>query len=60
MARKKKNSNENTIPRNLEIKLDEIASRLGTTVNDLLESYGDDPQLIIEKFDTGKLRMINE
>lgn len=40
-------------------KLEEIANQLGTTVQQLLENHGT-PQQIIEKFNSGTLRILND
>lgn len=49
----------NNVERSIQIKLSEIAKRLGTTVPSLLESYGD-AETVIEKFDSGRLQLLNE
>ena len=67
MARKKKNTtatarkkvDAEVVLRTTQIKLAEIANRLGTNIDELLQSYGD-AQTIIEKFDTGSLMLLNE
>ena len=46
-------------PRTMQIRLANIARKLGTNVPDLLESYGD-ADTIIEKFDTGSLSLLTE
>lgn len=58
MARRKKIEKRDPT-RTEQIRLADIASKLGTNVNDLLESYGD-PKTIIDKFDSGDLRLIVE
>jgi len=65
MARKKKsttiskkNKLENVL-RTTQIKLANIANKLGTNVDELLASYGD-AQTIIEKFDSGSLSLLTE
>jgi len=40
-------------------KIEEIAAALGTTVRELLESFGD-PKHIIEEYKNGNLRILNE
>jgi hypothetical protein len=45
--------------RNVQLRLEEIARKLGTSVSDLLESYGD-AQTIIEKFDSGNISLLIE
>ncbi len=45
--------------RTTQIRLSNIARKLGTTVPVLLESYGD-PKIIIEKFDSGDLSLLTE
>ena len=42
-----------------QIKLEEIAERLGSNVYTLLEQYGD-AKTIIEKFEKGELQLLNE
>jgi len=64
MSRKKRSvektlEEKEEISRTIQIRLVEIARRLGTTVNDLLESYGD-PKTIIEKFDSGNISLLVE
>lgn len=46
-------------PRTIQIRLANIARKLGTTVPELLESYGD-AETIIEKFDSGNLSLLVE
>lgn len=55
MARKKKQK----VDRNTQIKLQEIAERLGTRVDTLLEEHGD-PKTVIEKYESGELMLLNE
>lgn len=56
----KKISRSPDIPtRSTQIKLETIARKLGTSVSFLLESYGD-PEIIIEKFDSGDLMLLVE
>lgn len=43
----------------LQIRLEEIAERLGSSVNTLLEQYGN-AQTVIEKFEKGELQLLNE
>lgn len=45
--------------RTVQIRLSNIARKLGTTVPVLLESYGD-ARSIIEKFDAGNLILLTE
>jgi len=66
MARKKKNTVKiKTRPitegdfRTTQIKLLRIAKKLGSSVEELLESYGD-AQTVIEKFDSGALTLLSE
>lgn len=66
MGRKKKAVVEKKTPeeieeisRTVQIRLSEIARKLGTTVTALLESYGD-PKTVIEKFDSGSLSLLME
>jgi len=48
-----------TTSRTTQIRLANIARKLGTTVPALLESYGD-AETIIEKFDSGNLSLLVE
>jgi hypothetical protein len=62
--RKKKVSSTKKRPveatsRTTQIKLADIARKLGSTVSELLESYGD-AETIIEKFDSGSLSLLVE
>jgi hypothetical protein len=67
MAKKKKKSTKrapkkrvsNEASRSVQIRLNAIAHKLGTTVPDLLESYGD-AETVIEKFDSGNLSLLVE
>lgn len=63
MAKKKKRPTRERVieptPRTVQIQLSNIAKKLGTTVPELLESYGD-AQTIIEKFDSGDLALLTE
>jgi hypothetical protein len=68
MARKKKapantktrkKTNDGGDFRTTQIKLLHIARKLGTSVEELMESYGD-AQTIIEKFDSGPLTLLTE
>lgn len=62
MARKKKKeavTEEPVVSRSVQIKLEMIAQRLGTSVGQLLENYGR-PEDVIEKFDSGELQLLNE
>lgn len=45
--------------RTTQIRLREIAKKLGTTVPSLLESYNS-PEEIIEKYDSGELTLLTE
>lgn len=47
------------VNRSIQIKLDSIAQSLGLTITELLEQYGN-AQVIIEKYDAGELKIINE
>ncbi len=58
MAKKNKQELENT-SRSVQIQLESIAQRLGTSVGQLLEVY-DTPETVIEKFNTGELQLLNE
>lgn len=58
MAKKRKKKTEE-ISRTAQIKLNEIASKLGTTISMLVETYGE-PEKIIEDFESGKLQLLNE
>lgn len=61
--RKKKTTSKprpiETTSRTTQIRLVNIARKLGTSVPALLESYGD-AETIIEKFDTGSLSLLTE
>lgn len=65
MAKKKKKASSSkkrpveTTSRTTQIKLVDIARKLGSTVSELLESYGD-AETIIEKFDSGSLSLLVE
>jgi hypothetical protein len=39
--------------------LEEIAEKLGTTIENLLEEYGDE-ETVIEKFNSGELKLLND
>lgn len=47
------------VSRTKQIKIDEIANKLGTTVEKLLEEYKN-PDAIIKKFESGELRLLSE
>jgi hypothetical protein len=47
------------VSRAIQIRLAQIAQKLGTTTTDLLEQYGD-ARTIIEKFDSGSLQLLVE
>jgi hypothetical protein len=65
MSRKKKTLEGKTpdekeeASRNVQLRLEEIARKLGTSVSELLESYGD-AKTIIEKFDSGSVSLLME
>jgi hypothetical protein len=56
MAKKKKREE---VDRSTQIKLQEIASILGTRIETLLEEYGD-PKTIVEKYERGEIQLLNE
>lgn len=56
MAKRKKRQE---LDRSTQIKLQEIASKLGTKIESLLEEYGD-PQTIVEKYEKGEIQLLNE
>jgi hypothetical protein len=43
----------------VQARLEQIANKLGTSVTDLLESYGD-AQTVIERFDSGNIQLLSE
>jgi len=43
----------------VQARLAQIAAKLGTTVDELLESYGD-AQTVIERFDSGSIQLLSE
>lgn len=47
------------VSRSTQIKLGEIAGKLGTTIEKLMESYND-PKEVIEKYEKGELQLLNE
>lgn len=47
------------VSRAIQIRLAQIAQKLGTTTTDLLEQYGD-ARTVIEKFDSGNLQLLVE
>ena len=59
MARKRKKQEPETPSRSVQIQLESIAQRLGTSVGQLLEDYGT-PETVIEKFNAGELQLLNE
>lgn len=60
MARKaKKSKKKQEMDRSLQVKLSEIASRLGTSVDLLVEQHGD-PETVVKKWESGELQLLNE
>lgn len=59
MAKKKDSKKKQEMDRSIQIKLQEIASRLGTSVDMLVESHGD-PETIVSKYEAGELQLLNE
>ena len=65
MARRKKTAIVQELPpkpevsRTVQIRLAEIARKLGTSVSSLIEDYGS-PEVVIERFDSGSLQLLNE
>lgn len=62
MPRKKKQEKQEQQSgpsRPTQIKLESIAQKLGTSVEQLIEDYGA-PETVIEKFDSGELQLLNE
>ena len=57
--KKKKSQKKQEMDRSLQVKLSEIASRLGTSVDMLVEQHGD-PETVVEKWESGELQLLNE
>lgn len=51
---------ENQVDRTTQIKLDRIADSLGITITELMEQNGNDIDQIIDKYNRGELRLLNE
>jgi hypothetical protein len=54
-----KNRPKENVSRTTQIKLNEIANKLGTTVEKLMESYND-PKEVIKKYESGELKLLTE
>lgn len=59
MSKAKKEQKRQEVDRSLQVKLSEIASRLGTSVDLLVEQHGD-PETVVEKWESGELQLLNE
>ena len=56
MAKRRPKEN---VSRTEQVKLNEIANKLGTTIEKLMESYKN-PSEIISKYESGELKLLNE